>query len=85
MDFFGITGLHVEAQGIGSVILPSAGIYAPNATSEYQAFVDEVNNALFEYHQLHLQSLWGISTKGAETRGGGWGYIPPIIWVYPPQ
>ena len=38
-------GLYVEAQGIGSVIVPIAGI-CPNATSEYPAFVDEVNDAL---------------------------------------
>ena len=47
MDSFGITGQFVEAQGIGSVIVPIAHIWhAPNATSEYQAFVDEVNDAL---------------------------------------
>ena len=40
-----ITGLHVEAQQIGSVIVPFADI-CPNATSEYQAFVNEVNDAL---------------------------------------
>ena len=38
LDFFGITGVYVETQGIGSIIVPIAGImvYAPNATSEYQ-------------------------------------------------
>ena len=45
LDSFGITGLYVEAQGIGSVIEPIAD-YAPNATSEYQAFLDQVNDAL---------------------------------------
>ena len=45
MDSFEITGLHVEAQGIGSVIVPIAGL-CPIATSEYKAFADEVNDAL---------------------------------------
>ena len=27
LDSFGIMGLHVEAEGIGSVIVPIAGIY----------------------------------------------------------
>ena len=31
-------------------------VYAPNATSEYQAFVNEVNDALsYEYHPLKFE------------------------------
>ena len=42
-------------------------VYAPNATSEYQTFVDEVNDALLrEYQLLNLQSLWGILTHMLE-------------------
>ena len=37
-------------------------VYAPNTTSEYQAFVDEVNDALLQvgYLGMILQSLWRI-------------------------
>ena len=45
LDSFGITGPHVETQGIGLVIVLIAGICS-NTTSEYQAFVDEVNDVL---------------------------------------
>ena len=47
MDSLGITGLHVEVQDIELVFVPIAGI-CPNATSEYQSFVGEVNDALFQ-------------------------------------
>ena len=42
-----MTDLHVEAHGIGSVIVLIAGtVYAPNTTNEYQAFADEIIDAL---------------------------------------
>ena len=51
-------GLYVEAQGIGSVIVPIAGI-CPNATSEYQIFVDEVNDALLRESATESTVLMG--------------------------
>ena len=43
-------------------------VYAPNAKSEYQAFVDEVNDAFLRvaYQLLNLQFLWGILTHMLE-------------------
>ena len=41
-----MTGLYVEAEGIGSVNCAYYRCKVPNATSEYQAFVDEINDAL---------------------------------------
>jgi len=41
LDYFGITGLHIEAQNRESVNLPVTGI-CRNAESKYQALVDEV-------------------------------------------
>jgi len=41
-------------------------VYAPNAASEYQAFVDEVNDALLRVSPLNLRSLWGISMHTLE-------------------
>ena len=58
MDSFEITGLYVEAQGIGSVIVPIAGT-CPNATSEYQTFVDEVNDALLRVSATECTVLMG--------------------------
>ena len=55
---FGITGLHVEAQGIGSVIVPIAGI-CPQAACEYQAFVDEVNDGLLRVSPTESTVLMG--------------------------
>ena len=42
---FGIMGLQVKAQSIGSFIDPIVNICS-NDKSEYQAVVDELNNAL---------------------------------------
>ena len=39
---FGITGLYVQNQGLDRSLC-LLQLHAPNATSEYQAFVDEVN------------------------------------------
>ena len=44
LDSFGITGLQVEAQGLDRS-LRLLQVYAPNARSEYQAIVNEVNDA----------------------------------------
>ena len=44
LDSVGITGLYVKTQGIGSLFVPIQ-VYAAKATSEYQDFVNEVNNA----------------------------------------
>ena len=60
MGSFEITDLHVKPQGIGLVITSIAG--AINATSEYQVFVREVNDALLPASSLNLQSLWMNST-----------------------
>ena len=50
--------MYVEAQGIGSVIVPIADI-CPYATSEYQAFVDEVNDALLRVSPTASTVLYG--------------------------
>ena len=59
LNSFGITGLYVEAQGIGSVIVPILQVYTPNATSEYQTFVDEVNDALLRVSPTESTVLMG--------------------------
>ena len=51
-------GLYVKAQGIESVIVPIAGI-CPNATSEYQTFVVEVNDALLRVSPTESTFLMG--------------------------
>ena len=44
-DSFGTTGLYVEAKNKEPVIMLIADV-CPNAVSKYQAFVDDVNDAL---------------------------------------
>ena len=58
LDFFEITSLNIEAQGIGLVIVPIAGI-CPNAASEYQGFADEVNDAFLRVIIYWIYSPWG--------------------------
>jgi len=41
-------------------------VYALNAASEYQAFVDEVNDALLRESPSESTVLWGISTHTVE-------------------
>ena len=41
-------------------------VYAPNATSKYQAFVDEVNDALLRVSPTESTVLWGILTHMLE-------------------
>ena len=50
--------MHVEAQGIGLVFVPIAGICV-YATSEYQAFVDDVNDALLRVSPTESTVLMG--------------------------
>ena len=64
LDSFEITGLYVEAHRIldRSLCLLQVYEYAPNATSEYRAFVDELNDALLRVglSPIEFKSLWGI-------------------------
>ena len=41
-------------------------VYAPNAVREYQAFVDDVNDALQKVRSTESAILWGISTHTLE-------------------
>ena len=41
-------------------------VYAPNATTEYQAFVDEANDALLRVSPTESTSLWRILTHMLE-------------------
>ena len=66
IGFLWIAGLHVETQGIGSVVVPITDI-CPDATSEYQAFVDELNDALprvspIESPVFHFNARVGTDT-----------------------
>ena len=65
IKFFGITNLHVEAQGIESVLCLSQ-VYDCNATSEYEAFVDELNDALLRVPPTEFTVLTGILTHMLE-------------------
>ena len=50
-------------------------VYAPNATSEYQTFVDEVNDALLRVSAAESTFLWGILThmlEQTQIRGRVW-------------
>ena len=57
MDSFGITGLYVEAQSTGSVNLPTANIYASDATSKYQAFLDKVNETVLQVSPSEVNAV----------------------------
>ena len=41
-------------------------VYATNAVSEYQAFVDDVHDALQRVRSIEFISFWGISTHTLE-------------------
>ena len=58
--------LNIKVLDRSLCLLPA---YAPNATSEFQAFVDEVNYALLRVSPiLNLQPLWENSTHMLEQR-----------------
>ena len=64
LEFFGITGLHIEAQSIGSVIMPIAGICPQRYdTNTFQVFVDEVNVALLRVSFTESADLMTKSSK----------------------
>ena len=71
LNSFGVAGLHVEAQGIGSVIVPIAGI-CPQCTSEYQAFVDEVNDVLLRVLPTESTALMGDFNAHVGTDAATW-------------
>ena len=63
--------MHVEAEGIGSVFVPIAGtcVYA---TSEYQAFVEDVNNALLRVSPTESTVLMGDFNAHVGTETDTW-------------
>ena len=71
LDSFGITDLYVKAQDIGSVIATIAGIW-PNATGEYQAFVDEVNDALLRASPTESTVVMGDFNAHVGTNTDTW-------------
>ena len=60
-------------------------VYAPNATSEYQAFVDEVNDALLRVSATKSTVLMGDFNAHVGTssvaRGGAGGGLEPPHWL----
>ena len=66
-----MTGLHVEAQTLDRS-LRLLKLYGPNATSEYQAFVDKVKDAFLRVSSTEFIVLMGDFNAHVETDTDTW-------------